>query len=309
MKRSSGYSTWYKLRYTFGLLFSLFILSNILAGVFLAGGLPNIVAGNVAVIKIHGPIGFSSLFYSQSVSPEETTKLIKKADKSNNIKAIIFDINSGGGTPVASETIANAIKHSNKTTLALIRDVGASGAYWIASVCDAIIASKYSITGSVGVLGSYIDYYGLMRKYNVSYERLVGGKYKDIGSAYKPLTEDERAILQSKIDKLHSYFLEEIKSNRNLSDWQLSRVSTGVFFIGTEAKEFGLVDILGSDREADDYLKQKLNLTQINRVTLTSRKGFFETLTMAISSGFFRMGEGIGAAFIKTENEKPVLFR
>src|SRR3989344_5530558 len=89
-----------------------------------------------------------------------------------------------GGSSLSSLTFAEKIKELNKTKYAVIREVGASGAYWVASATDKIYASPMSITGSVGVIGSYLEFSGLFDKYGVGYERLVGGEYKDIGSPF-----------------------------------------------------------------------------------------------------------------------------
>ena len=161
--------------------------------------------GNVAIISIDGVIlgsdGSDYLFESVA-SSDDIVELVEEADKNPSIKAIIFEINSPGGSPVASEEIANAILKTNKTTVAWIRDIGTSGAYWAASASEHVVASRASITGSIGVIGSYIEFPGLLERYNVTYRRLVAGKYKDIGSPYREMTSEEQAIFQKMIDEL-----------------------------------------------------------------------------------------------------------
>src|SRR3989344_7935467 len=113
----------------------------------------------IAVIKIDGPIGTSSRYFDDnSLSPETIVKFIEKANEDKSVKGIILDINSPGGSVVGSEEIKNAVKGISKPKVALIRDVGASGAYWVASAADKIIADPMSITGSIGVLGSYVEF-------------------------------------------------------------------------------------------------------------------------------------------------------
>jgi protease-4 len=288
MKQNSGF------RFFLFLLAGLFIISWIIAAIM--GGFTgeDVYSGNIAVIPIQGFIGFSSPgAFSDVLSPDTTKGLIQKAALAPNIKAIVFDINSGGGTPVASETIVNAIKGVNKTTVAIIRDIGASGAYWVASAADAIIASKYSITGSVGVRGSFIGYYGLLQRYNMSYERLVSGELKDVGDPFKPMSEAERAILQKRIDEMHMLFLEDVQANRNLTSVQRAQISTGNIYLGQEAKALGLVDIVGGDAELEAYLKHTLNLTQLTAVRLEPKKSFWESLPSLFAKFPLQVSSGI----------------
>src|SRR3989338_367748 len=132
--------------------------------------------GNVALIPIHGVIAVgdegSSSFFESATASSETIKFIEKADKNPSIKAIILEINSPGGSAVASEEIANAVKKVNKTTVAWVREAGASGAYWVASASDHIVASRMSVTGSIGVISSYLEFEGLVNRYNLTYRRL-----------------------------------------------------------------------------------------------------------------------------------------
>ena len=90
-------------------------------------------------------------------------------EENKDIKAIVLEINSPGGSAVASDEIASAVKKSNKPTVAVIREAGASGGYWIASSTDHIIANRMSITGSIGVISSYLEFSGLIEKYWVGW--------------------------------------------------------------------------------------------------------------------------------------------
>ncbi len=226
-------------------------------------GVDKSIGGNVALIPIKGVITVEGVgsFGSKGTSSTETIEFIKDADRDPSIKAILFEINSPGGSAVASKEIADEITRTNKTTYALIREVGASGAYWIASATDHIIANELSITGSIGVLASYIEIEGLLRRYNMTYQRLIGGKYKDIGDPFKPLTFDEREILQTKINKIHDYFIGSVAENRNMPIEKAKKIATGEFYLGSEALELGLIDTLGDKETAIEIIKQDLNLT------------------------------------------------
>lgn len=236
-----------------GLIFisSLFVALVLSLGI---GSEMNMLGGNVAVIPINGVISSEKNPWSSTVEPMQVREWIRDAENDPSIKAIVFEINSPGGSAVASDEIGTAIKQTTKPTVAWIREVGASGGYWIASNADHIVANRMSITGSVGVTASYIDFAGTLERYNASYEQLTGGEYKELGTPFKELTPDERKILQSKIDRIHEYFLEEVQTNRNLTNTTMKEIRTGEFFLGIEAYELGLVDELGSFPQVDSYL-------------------------------------------------------
>jgi protease-4 len=244
---------------------------------------PEAGTGSVALIKINGVIGEAGVFGS-GVDPDEIVGLIQMAEENNRIHALLLEINSGGGSAVASEEIANAVKESKKPSIALIRDIGASGAYWIASAADVVIASPASLTGSLGVTASYLEFTGLMEKYGISYEELRAGEYKEIGSPFKTLTQKERDIFQEKLEELHEYFINSIKQNRNLDEDQTAQISTAMFYLGSEAKDLGLVDVLAEREEAEAVIKELLGVEKLDFVEYRKAKGFFELLSQVFAS-------------------------
>ena len=173
----------------------LFLILAMFAAVFGSDGF----LGNVAYIPVWGTItvgGQSSFLAQEEATSEKLVKFIEDADEDPLIKAIVLDINSPGGSAVASDEIASAIKRAEKPTVAIVREVGASGGYWVASSTDHIIANRMSIVGSIGVISSYLEFARLLENYNITYQRLVAGKYKDMGTPFKELTEEEESILQ-----------------------------------------------------------------------------------------------------------------
>lgn len=271
-------------------LFILFIVSVVVAG-FIAMFISSdsMLFGNVAHIKINGIIVSSksdSLFGGGVVASEDIVELIQEANEDSSIKAILFEINSPGGAAVPSDEIGKAIKAFEKPTVAWIRDVGASGGYWVASATDIIVANPMSITGSIGVTSSYLEFSGLLQNYNVTYERLVTGQYKDMGTPFKALSSEERDILQSKLDKIHDIFVKEVAQNRNLDEDTVRALSTGMFYLGIEAKELGLIDVLGGKEEAEEILMEQTGLTSINFVKLQKKPSFWESLSQVFSGSF-----------------------
>ncbi len=252
---------------------------------------------NVAIIPIKGTIvaDASSDFFSDSfTSSTDTLKLIRKAQSNPNIKAIIFEINSGGGSPVASEEIANAIKKTNKTTVAWIRETGASGAYWIASAADKIIASRLSITGSIGVIGSYLEFSGFLERYNVTYQRLVSGKYKDAGTPFKELSLSEKRLYQQILDKTHKIFIEDVANNRRLTSQQVAEVSNAFVYLGDEAKEIGLIDEIGDYDTVISIIEERIG-EEAHTAYYEKKKTLFDILGEVAGYQSFFIGKGIGS--------------
>lgn len=257
----------------------------------------------IAVIPISGPIMYEesgSLFGGgSSATPDTIVSFINSANKNPDVKGIILDINSPGGTVLASKEIANAVKKSDKPVIAVIHEVGASGAYWIASASDYIIADELSITGSIGVIGSYLEFSDLFDKYGITYERLVGGKYKDAGSPYTDLTPEERKLLQAKIDLIHEAFIKEVATNRNMSVSDVRKSATGIFYLGSEAKDLGLIDELGNNDNALAKMKELTNSTELTFVTYKHEPSLLDYFNVMTNANAYAFGEGFAHEMAK----------
>jgi protease-4 len=248
------------------------------------------LAPAIAVIPIQGEIGIDG-----SADPITISKLIEKANKDITVKAIIFEINSPGGSVVASKEIANAIKNSQKPTVALIREVGASGAFWAATAADKIVADPASLTGSVGVEASYIDFSKAMDKYGITYNQLTSGELKDTGSPYKELTPAEKSYLLGKVITIKDIFVAAIAANRNMTFDYVDSKATGEVWLGSEAKDMGFVDILGGKAEAQATAQQLANITKSRLVTMEKSKPLLaDLLTGNMQSMSYWIGRGIG---------------
>src|SRR3989338_6201720 len=266
------------------------------------------LSGNVALIQIEGVIVATDpngLFETVTTSTD-TIELIEKADKNSNIKAIILEINSPGGSAVASQEIAEAVKKTNKTTVAWIREVGASGAYWIASSSDHIVANRVSITGSIGVIASYLEFPGLLERYNVSYQRLVSGKYKDMGSPLRELTDEETVIFQQTLGTIRDYFAGEVAKNRNMSKKDVDKIANGLFYLGAQAKDLGLVDELGGKDEAIRYIENREKI-KAEVVEYKTEKSLLDLLSEVLSKQSFTVVQGIGSSFLKDPSPARII--
>lgn len=277
------------------LLFSLIVFS------FISSFAPTIGRGNVAVIPIEGMIRTDDSTFTPGVKSSEIVKLIEQADRSKEIQAILLEINSPGGTPVATDEITTALKSVNKTTVAVIRETGASGAFWIATGADRIFANRMSITGSIGVQSSKLEFPGLLADYNITYRRMTAGRLKDAGSIYREMTPEEKILYQAILDELHTEFINEVARNRHLSEEYVRTIATGFVYLGSEAKEMGLVDELGGKKDALRYIEKTLNITA-KPVDYKQPTSFFSSLSLMTSEAFYNIGQGLGSTF-KTETE------
>lgn len=203
----------------------------------------------VGIIRIEGQISGDHLTAS-GTSPDSIISQLREAEKDPLIKAVVIRINSPGGSAAASQEIAREIKRMKKPVVASISDVGASGAYWIASACDKIVASPASSVGSIGVIMIIPNFEELLKKVGVKQITIAKGKYKDIGNPARPMTEEERKLLMKQLDIVYNQFVSEISKNRKISRKKAESLATGQIFVGEEALKNGLVDELGNYRDA-----------------------------------------------------------
>ena len=221
---------------------------------------------NVALIKVYGDIvGYEEEWEGgwMQTSSEKVLEYINQININEQIKAIIVEIDSGGGEPVASEEIYMALKRTQKPTVALIKGMGASGAYVVAIGTDKIYASNFSDVGSIGVTMSYLDYSKQSEKEGIIYQHLSSGKFKDTGDPDKELTDEEKELLMRDINKVHRMFVELIAENRDLDFEYVSKLADGSTMLGIDAKEVGLIDEIGDLEDVKEYLSNKLDIEPV----------------------------------------------
>jgi protease-4 len=211
---------------------------------------------NVAVIPVEGEIwpyyGLSESPFI--VTPEVVDSALHTAEDDEMIEAILMEINSPGGTPVAAERIAQRVRSSTKPVVGMIGDMGASGGYMIAAASDYLIASPMSMVGSIGVTMSYLEYSQQNEDSGIEYVELSTGKFKSSGSPDKPLTEEERELFQRDLDEIHSEFVNMVAKYRNLSVDKVKGLADGSTLNGVRARDAGLIDEVGGRAEAQNAL-------------------------------------------------------
>lgn len=208
----------------------------------------------ISVVKIEGIISdttSSSIFRENTTSSSALEQIIKlTADK--NTKAIVIRINSPGGTVAASQELYKAIlkAKSKKPVVITMGDVAASGGYYIASAGDIILANPGTLTGSIGVITSYLNFTELLKKYGVQGITVKAGKYKDIGNATRHLTEEEKKILQALLDNSYKQFINDVAKGREMPVEKVAKIAEGLIYTGEQAYKIGLVDKLGDYYDA-----------------------------------------------------------
>ena len=223
---------------------------------------------NVAGISLHGDIYTYYDPESQNmdnvVTSEDIVYLLETAETTPNIEAIILEIDSYGGSPVASREIVDTIK--NFVTIPVIvqiREAGLSGAYWVASASDYIFASEISDVGSIGVTQSYLDESGYNIREGFTYNSLNTGKFKDILDPQKPLTWEEKQLLQRDLDIVYEAFVKDVAENRGIELSEIEKLADGSSMLGQMALEKGLIDEVGGYYEVQDYIYNKLGIDPV----------------------------------------------
>lgn len=248
-------------------------------------------SGQAAVIKLDGaitPSTSNSLTSAGGITPEGVRELKQKA-LARNPDAIIIEWNSGGGAVVASKDIKRIIQDIEKPTVCRFRDVAASGAYIASLGCDKIIADSATITGSIGVKSSYLEYSGLLDKLGVEYINISSGNLKEIGSPYQNITDEERDILTQKNRMVRDQILGMVEKERNLSESDLNEIESGSIFLGSEAQQLGLVDALGGRESALEAAENISGEKDLNPVII-EKSASFNWLSLLTADISFDLG-------------------
>jgi protease IV len=197
---------------------------------------------------------------------------LTKASKDEKIKAVVVRINSPGGTVNASDILYHELKtfKANKKIPVIVSmmDVAASGGYYLAMASDAILVHPSTVTGSIGVIMLTVNAKGLLEKVGVEASAITSGPRKDMGSPFRTMTADEKAIFQGVIDSFYQRFLTVVQEGRpHLSADQIKKLADGRIYSGDQAKAAGLVDEVGYLDDAIELAKKNAALTEARIVT------------------------------------------
>lgn len=286
-------------------------------------------ANRIAVIELDGAIASTSdsNFFAKEANATNMLKSLKSAKDDSEVQGVILKINSPGGTVAMSQNIYNQIMSikKNKPVIAVLDDVAASGGYYIASAADRIIAQEGTLTGSIGVIFSFMDYHNLLtNKLNINPVVIKSGKFKDIGSGSRAMLPEEKALMQDIVDDSYQQFLKAIKKGRiernseytvikrDLTEETLKKYADGRVFTGLQAKKLGFVDETGDmdtaklmiEKMAQEKYKNYLQAKLITYNKKTTFSEYFTGLTEYSTQSYIKLTDIIPTSMIL--NRRPL---
>jgi protease IV len=207
----------------------------------------------VAIIDVDGMImnaKSSTVLFGAGENPVSSFReRLDAAADDKHVKAVVLRINSPGGAVTASDIMYQEIvrfrEKTGKPVIACMMDVAASGAYYLAMGCDRIYAHPTTVTGSIGVIMSLYNATGLFMKLGVTSDPIKSGLNKDIGNPARPMTKEEREILQGLVDTFYNQFVQVVVRGRHLPEERVRALADGRIYSGIDAKNLGLVDEIG----------------------------------------------------------------
>jgi len=219
-----------------------------------ANAVDNYSSNKIAVIIAEGEI-VSGKGDVDNVGSDKFARAIKKARENDKVKAIVIRVNSPGGGIVASDVIWHEIllTKQKKPVIASMSSVAASGGYYLSMPCDTIVAQPNTITGSIGIFGMMFNMSGFLEnKLGITSDVVNTGEFSDIYTVSRPLNDYEKSIIQGRVEEGYESFTGKAAEGRNMDIEALKKVASGRVWTGSQAKEIGLVDVLGS---YDDAIK------------------------------------------------------
>ncbi len=224
----------------------------------------SISKNKVAVIYASGEIN-SGTGNEETIGSETISKAIRKARLDESIKAIVLRVNSPGGSALASDVIWREVVLAKKAKPFIVSmgDVAASGGYLIACAADTIVAEPTTITGSIGVFGILFNAENFFKnKLGITFDQVKVGEYADLGNYTKALSPAERNIIQNEVNRIYADFTNKVAEGREMDINAVLRIASGRVYTGTDAKNIGLVDVLGNKEDAIEIAVKKAKLTE-----------------------------------------------
>jgi protease-4 len=234
----------------------------------------------------------------------EITEQLEEFGKDDSILAVVLRIDSPGGGVAASQEIYDAVVElkKKKKVVASMGSVAASGGLLIACAADKIVANPGTITGSISAIMQFANVQELLKKIGLKSSTVKSGKYKDIGSPLRDMTEEERKIIQDLVDDIYNQFVDVIVRDRKIAREEVVKIADGRVFSGRRAKEYGLVDYLGDVRVAAKIAGQlagkdgKLDLIYPRKKRSSVFDYMFESAANQISRSLQEKAESWGGA-------------
>ncbi len=240
----------------------------------------------IALIVAEGEIVMGeeepSLFGSNKniIAADTMCDIIRRAADNNSVKAIVFRVNSPGGSALASELINRELKRAarKKPVIVSVGYLAASGGYYISSAGNYIIADRNSIVGSIGVVSMIPEITELSKKIGINFEEVKKGKFSDFLSPFKKISPEEETLLKNTMLEIYSLFKSRVAEGRNLDLEYVESIAQGRIYSGTKGLNIKLVDKIGTLHDALIEAKKRAKLKSIEYTEFTSKKSFFELL-------------------------------
>ncbi|MFP4046331.1 MAG: signal peptide peptidase SppA [Bacteroidales bacterium] len=223
-----------------------------------------------------------------SIGSDRISRAIREARKDSTIKAIVFRVNSGGGSALASEVIWRELKLASETkpVIASLGDVAASGGYYIVAPADTIVANPNTITGSIGVFGIIPNVKELMNdKLGIYMDVAKTNKHSDIGNPFRSLTDYEKQVIKNGIEDVYDNFVGRVADGRNMTKEEVDEIGQGRVWSGIDAKNIGLVDLFGGLDKAIEIAGEKAKTEKYRVVELPELKDPFNQFMKQIKGG------------------------
>ena len=214
----------------------------------------------IAILYANGII--TSGTGSSGIQDKFLVNQIEKLKNDDDIKAVVFRINSGGGSAYASEQIWKAVENlkTEKPIVVSMGDMAASGGYYIACNANSIVAQPTTITGSIGIFGMIPNLEGTTEKIGIHAETVKTNEFADFGNLTRPFNENEKQLMQNYVESGYDLFLTRCAEGRNIDKETLALYAEGRVWTGNQAKEIGLVDELGGIEKAIEIAADMANL-------------------------------------------------
>ncbi|MDG5787007.1 signal peptide peptidase SppA [Evansella sp. AB-P1] len=269
--------------------------------------------GKIAVVSLNGVIesGYDvpSIFSSVGYNHKEFLQQLDYAAKDGQVRGIIIHVNTPGGGVVESSEIHDKIvsiqEEYNKPVYISMGSMAASGGYYIAAPASGIYANPQTLTGSIGVIMQSINVSQLAEDLGIQAEVIKSGPYKDIMSATREMTEDEREIMQIMIDESYENFVDVIEAGRDLPRSEIYELADGRIFSGRQAYEAGLIDGLGHLHDVYDIVREELGQGNLEIVEYTTSIGLSSLFSYSIQEILSNQSELLGLRGWLQQNQGP----
>jgi protease IV len=250
-------------------------------------------ADAVGVIEVRGVINGADTIIDS----------IRRFAKADHVRAVVLRVESPGGGVTPSQEIYRELTRlrEKKPIIASLGGVAASGGYYIASACSAIVANPGTITGSIGVIMETVNVQGLLEKLGVKGVVIKAGTYKDLGSPLREMSSEERQILGTMLNDVHKQFVAAVATGRHMDEAKVQTLADGRVYSGEQALHLGLVDQLGNFQDAISLAAEKAGITgepQVIRAEKQKRVWWQRLLSLWLGDELWGEGSGLRLLYL-----------